>query len=135
VTLGETVPRFPDAAGESVFRPRPERRLSGRRAKAGSLLIGRVREGRGDEHGEVGWDGLVLDLEPLGRAVALLIVGLVVDPVAEENLLLTGQFHPGVLVRHRCKAKGQIPLLYYWKSLLTPCSFEDSVYSKTAAST
>jgi hypothetical protein len=49
---------------------------------------------------EVGGDNVVFDLETFRGADAAAEVRLVVDPVPEEELFVTGQFHWVVRIRH-----------------------------------
>ena len=76
--------------------------LGWRRSKARLLLVKRVGNGGGDENRKVGGDGPVLELKSLGRPGAVLVVDLIVHPVPEERLLVTGQSHQARLLRHMC---------------------------------
>ncbi len=96
----EDGPSLGHTQAQSTSDPGPGRWLGGWWAETGLLLIGRVGHGGGDEDGEVGRRHPMLDLQPFGRALALGVMDLVVHPVAEEDLLITGQSHQGVVYRH-----------------------------------
>ena len=59
----------------------------------GCFLIQRVRQGRDDQGCQVGRRDAVFHLQSLGETDVILIFDLVVHPVAEEFLFLTGQSH------------------------------------------
>jgi hypothetical protein len=65
-------------------------------------LVNRVGNGGGDEDRKVGGDGPWLELESFGRPGAVLLVDLIVHPVPDERLLLTGQSRQDWLLRHMC---------------------------------
>jgi hypothetical protein len=90
--LGQDVPRFGDTQLQRVAGPGPARRLSGRWAKPGAFLVRQV-DRSGDQCPKVRGNCLVLKLQPLRRALALLVMGFVVDPVAKEQGFVRGQFH------------------------------------------
>jgi hypothetical protein len=103
--LVESSPSFGEARAQRFLGPGPRQGLSGWGTEAGRLLISRVGDGGGDERGQIGRDGPALELQLLGRAAPVLVVDLIVHPVAEEQLLITAQFHQGVLVRHKYNCK------------------------------
>ncbi len=54
-------------------------------------------------YGKLGGTYTQLDLESLGCADAVEVMGFIVDPVTEKEFLITGQFHREVLARQRCR--------------------------------
>jgi hypothetical protein len=99
--LGEKGPGLSEAGEQSIVGPGPSRGIRGRRADTSGLLVVWVGDGGSNEEGQISGQGLVAKLELLRRPRTVLAVDLIVHPVAEEQLFLTGQPHPGVRVRHR----------------------------------
>ncbi|CAN5906061.1 hypothetical protein BH23PLA1_BH23PLA1_43200 [soil metagenome] len=65
------------------------------------LVVG-IRNGCGNQQGKVGGNGSMLELQPFGRPLPLLIVDLSVHPVSKKTFFVSGQFHQGPFLQHMC---------------------------------